>query len=30
VIGLAIGTLLGLCAGFFGGLIDTVIRLAAT
>ena len=29
VIGLAIGTLLGLCAGFFGGLIDTVIRLAA-
>jgi peptide/nickel transport system permease protein len=29
VIGLSIGTLLGLCAGFFGGLIDTIIRVAA-
>jgi peptide/nickel transport system permease protein len=29
VMGLTVGTLLGLCAGFFGGMVDTVIRLAA-
>ena len=29
VIGLSIGTLLGLCAGFFGGLIDAIIRVSA-
>jgi peptide/nickel transport system permease protein len=29
VMGLTVGTLLGLCAGFFGGIVDTVIRLAA-
>ena len=29
IIGLAIGTFLGLCAGFFGGWTDTVIRIAS-
>lgn len=29
IIGLAVGTFLGIVSGFFGGLIDTVIRLAA-
>ncbi len=29
LIGLSVGAVLGLCAGYFGGLTDTVIRLAA-
>jgi peptide/nickel transport system permease protein len=29
LIGLSIGAILGLCAGFFGGMVDTVIRVLA-
>lgn len=29
LIGLSVGTVLGLCAGFFGGLVDALVRIAA-
>ncbi|MET0743838.1 MAG: ABC transporter permease [Microvirga sp.] len=29
LIGLSIGAILGLCAGFFGGMVDTIIRVLA-
>ncbi|MCC6629488.1 MAG: ABC transporter permease [Chloroflexi bacterium] len=28
IIGLSVGTLLGLCAGYFGGVVDAVVRIA--
>lgn len=29
LIGLSVGTILGLCAGFFGGLVDAIVRIVA-